>query len=64
MQALILIVDDNPKLLAGMKVRLEMVGYQVLLAYDGREAMHLLKSVKPHLIVADVMMPGMNGWEF
>jgi DNA-binding response OmpR family regulator len=63
MHELILIVDDNAKLLAGMKMRLEMVGYQVLVAGDGRDALDLLKSVTPHLIVADVMMPRMNGWE-
>jgi two-component system, OmpR family, response regulator MtrA len=63
MQNLILIVDDNTKLLAGMKMRLEMIGYQVLLAYDGREALDALKSVLPNLIIADVMMPRMNGWE-
>ncbi|HEX2978943.1 MAG TPA: response regulator transcription factor [Anaerolineaceae bacterium] len=60
---LILLVDDNAKLLSGMKLRLEMVGYQVLLAYDGLSALDLLKVVTPHLIVADVMMPRMNGWE-
>jgi Response regulators consisting of a CheY-like receiver domain and a winged-helix DNA-binding domain len=63
MHELILIVDDNAKLLAGMKMRLEMVGYQVLVAGDGRDALDLLKSVTPNLIVADVMMPRMNGWE-
>ena len=64
MHELILIVDDNAKLLAGIKMRLEMLGYQVLLAVDGKDALDLLKSVTPHLIVADVMMPRMNGWEF
>ena len=63
MHELILIVDDNAKLLAGMKMRLEMIGYQVLAAGDGREALDLLKSVTPHLIVADVMMPRVNGWD-
>jgi two-component system OmpR family response regulator len=64
MRELILIVDDSPKLLTGMKLRLEMVGYQILVAADGREALELLKTITPHLIVADVMMPRMNGWEF
>lgn len=63
MHELILIVDDSPKLLAGMKLRLEMVGYQVLVASDGRDALDLMKTVTPHLIVADVTMPRMNGWE-
>jgi DNA-binding response OmpR family regulator len=40
-----------------------MVGYQVLAAGDGREALDLLKSVTPQLIVADVMMPRINGWD-
>lgn len=63
MRALIMLVDDNAKLLSGLKLRLEMKGYQVLLAYDGDEALNLLKSTKPDLIVADVMMPRLNGWE-
>ena len=63
MRALIMLVDDNAKLISGLKLRLEMKGYQVLLAYDGDEALNLLKTTKPDLIVADVMMPRMNGWE-
>ncbi len=63
MHELILIVDDNSRLLAGMKMRLEMDGYQVLLASDGKEALDILRSITPHLVIADVMMPRINGWE-
>jgi DNA-binding response OmpR family regulator len=63
MHELILLVDDNAKMLAGMKLRLEMVGYRVLVASDGRDAVDLLQAVTPNLIVADVMMPRMNGWD-
>ncbi len=63
MHELILLVDDNAKLLAGMKMRLEMAGYRVLVACDGKDALDLLQAVTPQIIVADVMMPRMNGWD-
>ena len=44
-------------------MRLEMNDYQVLMANDGKEALDMLQSVTPHLVIADVMMPRVNGWE-
>lgn len=63
MRELILLVDDNTKLLEGLKLRLEMHGYQVIIALDGKEALNILESTIPNLIVADIMMPRINGWQ-
>ena len=62
MSKCILLVDDNPRLLAGMKMRLELEGFQVLTAEDGTDTLDLLDSLTPDLIVADIMMPRMDGW--
>ena len=60
----ILIVDDD----AGMRTMLETVliveGYQVKLARNGREALRLISQERPALVLLDLMMPVMNGWEF
>ena len=60
--ASILVVDDNPKFL---KDALPMYGYEVSIAEDGIEALKMLKSEKNHydLILLDVMMPNMDGWD-
>jgi two-component system alkaline phosphatase synthesis response regulator PhoP len=63
MGELILAVDDNVLLLQALRLRLEMTGYQVLTAPDGRAALDLLKTTTPNLIVADIMMPNLNGWD-
>jgi len=63
MKPIILLVDDNPKLLAGIKTRLELEGFQVITADDGASALQVLESVAPHLIIADIMMPRMDGWQ-
>lgn len=58
----IMIVDDNPHLLAGAKMTLEMNGYDVIPARDGYEALQRLERIKPDLIVSDIMMPGCDGF--
>jgi len=63
MSEIILLVDDNAKLLAGLKMRLEILEYQVLLAHDGLDALRILDVARPDLIVSDIMMPGLDGWE-
>ncbi|HET6446070.1 MAG TPA: response regulator transcription factor [candidate division Zixibacteria bacterium] len=64
MKKLILVVDDEPKLSNLVRGYLEQEGYQVVVAKNGREALFAARESKPDLIVLDLMMPEMNGWEF
>jgi DNA-binding response OmpR family regulator len=59
----VLVVDDDPNALDIVKTYLEAKGYTVATARDGNEALALLEKVQPALVLLDVMMPGMDGWE-
>lgn len=59
----ILVVDDQPINVQLLKRKLEREGIQVSAAYNGAEALQLVKTVKPDLILLDVMMPDMDGIE-
>ncbi|HVH82405.1 MAG TPA: response regulator, partial [Stellaceae bacterium] len=59
----ILIVDDDPIVRALMRATLEVDGYEVIEAENGEEGCELYEATKPRLIVADVVMPGMDGFE-
>lgn len=61
--ARILIVDDDPEILGMLGLRLGKRGYEVLTAADGEAALEVARSELPALIILDVMMPNMNGWE-
>lgn len=58
------IVDDDPDIREAMRFALEMHGVRVLEASDGAVALGELHREKCGLILLDLMMPGMNGWEF
>jgi len=58
----ILVVEDYEPLLIGIQDILETEGYTVLTATDGREALQMMEEVRPSLIVADIMMPTMDGY--
>ena len=60
----ILVVDDDQDLVKGIKLGLEMEGYQVLTASDGQEALEVMAQIPPDLILADVMMPRLDGYSF
>jgi signal transduction histidine kinase len=60
---LILVVEDNTLLLEGIRDLLEVSGYRVLMAGDAVQALALLEHNHPDLIVSDIMMPGMDGYE-
>jgi CheY-like chemotaxis protein len=62
-EAPILVVDDDPDAINIVQTFLESRGYEVATAADGREALAKLEEVRPALILLDVMMPGMDGWE-
>lgn len=59
----ILIIDDDPTLLRVVGLSLEGEGYKVYCARDGLEGMRCVYEHHPDLIILDVMMPGMDGWE-
>lgn len=58
----ILVVDDEPKIVELIKLYLEMQNYKVFCAYDGEEAWSIWKTEKIHMVLADIMMPGMDGY--
>ncbi|MBK4730890.1 response regulator [Oxynema sp. CENA135] len=59
----ILVVDDDPSIREYLRQELVAEGYQVCQAKDGIEAIEQAKALHPHLIVLDVMMPKMNGFD-
>jgi DNA-binding response OmpR family regulator len=59
----ILVIDDQPDLLSNLGLTLESEGYQVLTANDGIEALNLLQTNSVDLILADIAMPRMNGYQ-
>jgi diguanylate cyclase (GGDEF)-like protein len=59
----ILVVDDNPDKLQLIEAALSLAGYQVSTAIDGIEALAAIESYQPDLVITDVMMPRMNGYE-
>ena len=59
----ILVVDDNHDNADIIKEYLEARGYPITVAYDGDEALAAFESMRPALVLLDVMMPGRDGWE-
>ncbi|NLO06788.1 MAG: response regulator [candidate division WS1 bacterium] len=59
----ILLVDDERDLVFYTKLFLEEKGYEVLEAYDGQQALDVLEEVTPDLIILDVAMPRLTGWD-
>lgn len=59
----ILVVDDDKNICELLNIYLKNEGYNVVFAYDGSDAVNKAKEEKPDLIILDVMMPIINGWE-
>ena len=59
----ILLVDDNPKNLQILISYLKNHHYQISIATNGTDALEQVAVVRPHLILLDIMMPGMDGFE-
>ena len=59
----ILLVDDDKEILNLLKIYLGNEGYSILKASDGYSALHILSKETPHLVILDVMMPGIDGIE-
>jgi two-component system OmpR family response regulator len=62
-EARLLVVDDEPNIVELLSASLRFSGFHVLSAGDGRTALKLARQERPDLIVLDVMMPGMDGFE-
>ncbi len=60
---LVLVVEDDDDSRQELKELLADEGYRVLALADGREALSVLAQVRPHLILLDLMMPIVSGWE-
>jgi two-component system alkaline phosphatase synthesis response regulator PhoP len=59
----ILMVDDDRDFCEATAIFLESKGYQVTVAYDGKEGLEKIKATLPDLVILDVMMPEMNGYD-
>jgi DNA-binding response OmpR family regulator len=59
----ILVVEDEAELTRAIQIRLEQAGYEVLIAYDGQEALENARAENPDLIVLDLMLPKMDGYK-
>jgi DNA-binding response OmpR family regulator len=57
----ILIVDDEPDILRLASLRLKKLGYDVIMAIDGKKALDVIRSEKPDLVLLDLLLPVMNG---
>ena len=63
MDGRILIVDDEPHIVRVLRGYFEQAGFAVLGAYDGAEALRVARQERPDLIVLDIMLPRVDGWE-
>jgi len=61
MKKKILIVDDEPKIARVVREYLEQAGYLVAWAEDGRQALHAIRTEKPHLVILDLGLPELDG---
>ncbi len=61
--ARILVVDDDRVIQQLLKVNLELEGYAIEVAEDGEEALDLFDEFRPNLVLLDIMMPKLDGWE-
>lgn len=59
----ILSIDDDPSITKLIRILLGMYGMEVITANGGREGLALVRSESPDLVLLDIMMPDMNGWE-
>ncbi len=61
--ARVMAVDDDPVIRGLLEVNLEMEGHEVITAVDGQDALDKVRADPPDLILLDVMMPNVNGWQ-
>ncbi len=59
----LLIVDDEQGILKFLKLKLEIAGFRVDMCSSGQEALDIISKNQPHLMLLDIFMPGMDGFE-
>lgn len=59
----ILIIEDEPYIAKLIKINLELDGYETRIAENGKQGLELVEEEKPDLIVLDIMLPFIDGWE-
>lgn len=59
----VLIVEDDPSIMLGLRINLEAEGYAVVSAEDGERALTLVRLERPDLVILDVMLPKLNGFQ-
>ena len=59
----VLVADDEPNIVISLEFLLRREGFEVLIAVDGEEALSKARSARPDLVLLDVMMPKMNGFD-
>jgi DNA-binding response OmpR family regulator len=59
----VLVVDDHPKVLRFIEIDLKLRGFEVITTTSGSEALELVKSAKPDVMLLDIIMPEMDGFE-
>ena len=59
----VLVVDDEPGILMSLEFLMKKEGYQVFIARDGEEALDIIESEIPSIILLDIMMPNVDGYE-
>ncbi len=59
----ILIVEDEPNIIVPLQFSLEQKGYQIIVAGSGEEALEKISQAQPDLILLDIMLPGIDGYE-
>jgi len=59
----VLVVDDHPKVLRFIEIDLKLRGFEVITTTSGSQALELVESARPDIMLLDIVMPGMDGFE-
>jgi DNA-binding response OmpR family regulator len=63
MSKTVLIADDEPNIVISLEFLLEQAGYRVMVAHDGQEALEAIQRQPPDLVLLDVMLPRLSGFD-